>query len=201
MTETIMKNSIETFFKWKMTGKQSVEEKNKENLHVKKWGKVDVLYSFIGIYTIGIYVFYKNECKRTNYKIKTLDNTFFSTDYLANHYSKYPKLNKIIEDVGYIEVYDAVGNIIPVWPGANVDRGIYAHCFDIPEIYFGNMNYKWFEILCDMYPDASLKMVLNKDFVYGTKTFLDGMNEEKYVAYLEHVVDVISKRTIKLNSR
>ncbi len=196
----IIGKSIDAFFKWKVADKNSIEKINRDNKYVRKWNKIDVLYSFIGIYTIGIYTFYKEECRRTNYLIKTLDGGFFSKDYLANHYMDFPKLNKVIEDVGFIEVYDSVGNLIPVWPGANVDRGTRAYCFDIPEVYFGNMYYEWFKLLCNMYPDAHLEIIIDKAFVYDTKTFLDEMDEKKYVEYLEHIVNVIRKRTVSLNS-
>ncbi|SFU84344.1 hypothetical protein [Butyrivibrio sp. M55] len=113
-----MENSVKVFFDWKSNKKRkSVEEKNIDNKIVAKWDKLDVLYSFIGVYTIGIYVFYKQLCKRTAYQIKRLDNEFFSIDYLSNNYMSFPDLNEVIVKSEFISEYDSVGNVIPIWPG------------------------------------------------------------------------------------
>ena len=189
-----MKNTMSDFFAWK-SQKGSVEEKYINNPIIAKWDKLDTLYSFIGIYTIGIYVFYPEKCNRTDYQIrKKEDNKFFSTEYLSENYKKYSKLNKVIEDSGFISVYDSIGNVIPIWPGGNTDRGTRAQCFDIPEIYFCYKNPKWFDILCLNYPKANIHLIDVEEFTKDTKSFLDSMNEESYKMYLSHVVEVIRRR-------
>ena len=196
-----MENTVKEFFLWKTRNKETVEEKNKDNRYIASWEKLDVLYSFIGIYTIGIYVFYPEKCKKTDYMIKRNDKGYFSIKYLSENFESFPALNKAIEDSGFISVYDSVGNVIPIWPGGNIDRGKMAYCFDIPEIYFCNKHPRWFQILCDTYPEANLQLINNKDFNKDTKSFLDSMNEESYKKYLEHIVSVINRRTEVLQKR
>ena len=66
-----MVNTIENYFQWKTNPKEpSIEKKYENHMIISQWKKTDVLYSFIGIYQIGIYVFYPDKCKRTNYTIK-----------------------------------------------------------------------------------------------------------------------------------
>lgn len=36
-----------------------------------------------------------------------------------------------------IDKYETIGNVIPVWPGANVHRGQFG-CYDCPDIYFND---------------------------------------------------------------
>lgn len=190
-----MKNTVKDFFVWK-SKKESIEEK--DNPYKDKWQKMDVLYSFIGIYTIGIYVFYPKKCKRTNYQIRQKNGDFFSTEYLSKNYQCFPRLNKVIEASGFISVYDTLGNVIPIWPGGNVDRGTRAQCFDIPEIYFCYKYPIWFDVLCINYPEANIQLINDENFALDTKCFLDSMSEEKYEQYLRHIVSVIKQREIIL---
>ncbi len=191
-------DTVKAFFEWKNDkNRKTVEENNKNNSIVSKWDKLDVLYSFIGIYTIGIYVFYPKLCNRTDYQIRRGDNkkAFFSSNYLSNNYMNYPELNKVIEEFDFIKVYDTLGNVIPIWPGGNEDRGTRAQCFDIPEIYFCKKHPRWFKNLCNEYPEAKLQLIENERFILDTKEFLDNMNKDTYKEYLQHIVEVIRKRT------
>ena len=56
-----MENTIESYFQWKTNSKEpSIEKKYEKHKIISQWkktGRTDVLYSFIGIYQIGIYVF------------------------------------------------------------------------------------------------------------------------------------------------
>ena len=138
-----MDNSIDAIFKWKNSVKKSVEKTHEKDKYVSSWDKIDVMYSFIGIYQIGIYAFYPEKCKRTDYVIRCKEtNKYFSLKYLTelhndeSRYRAFSELNKVIEESGLIEIIDSVGNVIPVWPGGNTDRGTRAYCFDIPDIYF-----------------------------------------------------------------
>ena len=135
-----MNNSVEDFFK---SNQKNIENMFSENTEIMKWKNRDVLYSFIGIYQIGIYAFYPEKCKRTDYVIRCKEtNKYFSLKYLTelhndeSRYRAFSELNKVIEESGLIEIIDSVGNVIPVWPGGNTDRGTRAYCFDIPDIYF-----------------------------------------------------------------
>ena len=91
-----------------------------------------MLYSFIGIYQIGLFVFYPDKCKRTKYTIKDKTNQFLSTDYLKERFAQFKKLNEVIIDSQFIQHIDSVGNVIPIWPGGNIDRGARAYCLIFP---------------------------------------------------------------------
>ena len=52
-------NTVQDWFNWRTGIKRiSVEEQNANNEHVKEWVHKDVLYSFLGIYSIGLWVYY-----------------------------------------------------------------------------------------------------------------------------------------------
>lgn len=117
-----MENSIETFFKWKKDSSGiSVEDMcNKDNKIISQWERKDVLYSFIGIYQIGLFVFYPDEYIKTDYTIKTRTGDFFGLEYLimeekeVERFKKYEELNKMIEDSEFIQYIDTPGNVIPI---------------------------------------------------------------------------------------
>jgi hypothetical protein len=198
-----MNNKVESFFTWKCKPDESIEDKNKSNKIISKWEKTDVLYSFVGIYQIGIYVYNPDLCRRTNCVIKSKDSKsgYFDVKYLTEivdgkpRYQKFEELNKKIEESRFIEVIDSPGNIIPIWPGGNVDRGTKAYCFDIPDIYFHNCQ-RWFLALQLIYPNAYLTGIINNEFSKDTKSFLDEMceNKDKYERFLKHIVDIIENR-------
>lgn len=80
-----MENSVPVFFEWKTKKGKSVEDTCKDSYSfVAKWDRRDVLYSFIGIYQIGIYSFYPEECHRTDYKIMRKDGKYFDLKYLVS---------------------------------------------------------------------------------------------------------------------
>ncbi len=195
-----MKKSIENFFDWKTGKGNSVEKQHQYHKIVSQWERTDVLYSFIGIYQIGLFVFYPDKCKRTKYTIKDKTNQFLSTDYLKERFAQFKKLNEVIIDSQFIQHIDSVGNVIPIWPGGNVDRGARAYCFDIPDIYF-KRHEKWFLALQQLYPNSYLNGIIDSEFATDdTSIFLDSMNERRYLQFLEHIVAVIVNRTECLNN-
>lgn len=196
-----MENSVETFFKWKFdSSKKSVEDMyNMNNKIISQWEKTDVLYSFIGIYQIGLYTFYPDEYIRTDYTIKTKENNYFGLKYLiekensVERFKKYEELNKVIENSQFIQYIDSPGNVIPIWPGGNIDKGKNSYCFDIPDIYFKKYE-KWFLALKHIYPNSCLNGIINNEFSIDTKIFLNNMNKEYYHRFLIHIVDIIKTR-------
>ncbi|MCI8606813.1 MAG: hypothetical protein HFG72_08360 [Hungatella sp.] len=59
--EIYIENKVESFFQWKTNPKEkNIEEKYEKHKIIAQWEKKDVLYSFIGIYEIGICVFRPN---------------------------------------------------------------------------------------------------------------------------------------------
>ena len=196
-----MKKKVNSFFEWKKSKEKSIEEENcSSNSIISSWEKKDVLYSFIGLYQIGIYVYYPKACKRTNYTIKSSDGkTFMGLQYLTEiidgkpRFEQFDKLNKVIEKSHLLDVIHSSGNVIPIWPGGNIDKGTRAGCFDLPDIYFGYKYRDWFELLCMKYPLAHLEC-LNDDYAFDTKEFLDRMNKRTYKEFLDHAVAIINLR-------
>lgn len=200
-----MENTVKAFFEWKknVTKKNSVEMLNSNNSHISNWDNTDVLYSFIMIYQIGIYVFYPELCNRTNYSIKRREGGFFKTDYLLAEeggkprYMEYEKLNTAIEKTSFIEKYTLPGNVMPIWPGGNVDKGEKSYCFDIPDLYFYK-NRRWAYALQTVYIDSFLDEVIYSSYAMNTKKFLDYMNEDTYMDFLNHICKVIETRNKKM---
>ena len=190
-----MVNTIESYFQWKTNSKEpAIEKKYEKHKIISQWERTDVLYSFIGIYQIGIYVFYPDKCKRTDYTIEKDVGEYFSLDYLKEEFKKYEKLNKTIIDSKFIQYIDSLGNVTPIWPGGNTDKGKRSYCFDIPDIYFKRYE-KWFLAMKQLYPNSCLDGIIDNEFsTDNTKIFLDNMNQDTYPKFLKHVVEVITKR-------
>lgn len=195
-----MNNSVEDFFK---SNQKNIENMFSENTEIMKWKNRDVLYSFIGIYQIGIYAFYPSECKKTDYTIRIKDCSeykYFSTHYLTRmvmekkQFEVYEELNTVIEESRFIEVINSVGNVMPIWPGGNVDKGTKSYCFDIPDIYFYKYP-EWFKALTTIYPNAYLDDVIKSEFSIDTVAFLNRMNRTKFKEFLKHIVKIINTRT------
>ena len=195
-------DSVQKWFEWrnKAYKKDSVEEMFKHESNKLEWHYTDVLYSFLGIYTIGVWIYapehYVN-LRRTPYKIFDDKQNIYYFDYLNQHYSKYEKLNEQPELKNFIKKYFSIGNIIPIWPGGNSHRG-QSSCFDIPELYF-NMNRISAQVLERVYQNACLNEIVNNDMPNNTPDFLDSMNQEAYLNLLKSIVTNINRRenTIK----
>ena len=195
-----MENNIETFFNWKTGKGKTVEEQYQDHRIISQWEKTDVLYSFIGIYQIGIFAFHPDTCKRTKYTLRSITNEYFSTDYLKENFATYKDLNVAIMASQLIKYIDSVGNVIPIWPGGSSDRGTMAYCFDIPDIYFKRYE-KWFLAMRQLYPNSCLDGIIDSEFATDdTSRFLDSMDKGTYCAFLEHIIKVIADRTEYLNN-
>jgi len=201
-----LENSVKSFFEWKNSPPESLEDRYKNHKIISQWKNKDVLYSFLGIYQIGIYVCYPEECNKTDYVIKrrNVAKKYFDLDYLTEkdnvkqRFEKYDKLNEIIEHSRFIKYIDTPGNVIPIWPGGNVDKGTKAYCFDIPDIYF--TRYKsWFLAMQIIYPNSFLDGIINSDFSKETNIFLNDINKESYELFLTHIVKIIHKLNICLS--
>lgn len=49
-------------------------------------------------------------------------------------------------EISILPKYFDVGNVIPIWPGGNENKGKTKGCFDIQELYFAKY-YDWFKAL------------------------------------------------------
>lgn len=120
----------------------SIESKYEKEIKTLKWDYADVLFSFRGIYVIGLSIYYKNNfewrgkiLKPINPKPSNPDQQAYSRIFLKANYEKYGVLNELKELKEFIRVYNSIGNLIPIWPGGNIHRG-QNKCYDIPSIYF-----------------------------------------------------------------
>ena len=199
--------TVNYFFDWKVDKKRTpIEDLYPQNEIIMSWERRDVLYSFIGIYQIGLSIYYPNLFYRTDYQIKIKDtHQVFGVDYLIEkendkcRYQQYNKLNTVLEEKAFISIITEPGNIIPIWCGGNRDWRLWGYCFDIPDLYFGKWP-KWFEALCIIYPEAALSKIKNDTYSIGTVEFLKKVSDDKsYKAFIDHIVCIINDRTNQLN--
>lgn len=91
---------------------------------------------------------------------------------------------------------DNIGNIIPTWPGANINRGM-AHCYDIPNVYY-KRHAKFTKLVYgSIYRSVFIEEILEND-KYDTVEKLLKLKPEQYVKFLEYIVDVIINRNKQL---
>lgn len=164
------------------------------------WQYTDVLYSFLGIYVIGLYAFdkEKEENKRCFRRIDGGTTIFVGKEkqylYSRNIISKCiaenkkilndhdenekilncsKELNKLKELKDFLDVYCCIGNVIPIWPGGNESRGKFG-CYDLPEFYFFNDKViSWKNYLSIKYDNCFIdKIIEGKD---GLFRFKDGL--------------------------
>ena len=182
--------TVEDFYKWKLsaTESDSVENVNIEAASDLEWDRLDTLYSFQKIYQIGLQLpIYSEQLK----KARTEIGGNISNKETQFNLSKYMKeLNDGVKETGFISVYFQLGNVIPIWPGGNQDKGA---GYDFPETYF-HENMYWTEALLKKYANACFEEILdNKIDVDKIKK-----DEKDYFAYLTKRKDIIIHRTEKL---
>lgn len=205
--------TVKDWFDWRNKNGSSIEEQNSDNKYIKDWKYKDVLYSFLGIYTIGLWIYYPKEFERTPYTIRPIarkKSNKVSFDYLCPNdksegekykYIKYVELNNLEELKSFIKVYTCAGNVIPVWPGANIHRGM-GYCFDIPDIYFRNPDViEWTKTLMTINEKAYLDEIMESNYPSYTEKFLDRMskNKKEYKGFLKHCISIINNRNTKLS--
>ncbi|HEM5075620.1 TPA: hypothetical protein U1239_002130 [Streptococcus suis] len=193
---------------------KSVEDLLKKETEKLNWQYVDVLFSFKGIYSLGIKAFYPNlvgtvENGTILYPIfnKKLNSKqrLYSGTYLLEHFEEYKELNNLKELRDFIHIYETLGNLIPVWPGANSHRGVFG-VYDLADLYFydskieelGRLYYKNFHSENSVY-SISRFCFEKSNTPYKLQDFLS-MNREEYKRFLKHIVEVIKNRNSKLVS-
>lgn len=174
------------------------------------WGDYkDVLYSFLGIFTLGIYIFEKENGNKNRYSIGR-DNIIriagkrqrlYSRKYIIAHLDDFSDLVNTKEIRDFVRVYTTVGNIIPIWPGGNEFKGK-AGCYDIPDIFFcqyRNME----EVYVQHILHKSIEDVALTRFMSGSPYVSDIQNVfeydmEEYKKFVVHIVNEIETRTKEL---
>lgn len=195
--------------------KVSVEEKNKEITN-ELWGEVihdsqdneikwcytDVLYSFKSMYLLGIKAFYPKLVEVCGMTLRPANRTSkralaYSGEFLLSCVDRCGKLNDYVKLQEFIDVYEMIGNVIPVWPGANVHRGQFG-CYDCPDVYFNDPKIKDY---ANMYFEGKTgvliqggKSVIGGQFRGVTVADLVNLNKDGYERYINHALDVIKYR-------
>lgn len=130
--------SVEEFFH----KRETVEKYNVDKIIKLNWECPDVLFSFRGVYAIGVFIYYRQlfgDNVKTDIKVKdekgATRQRLYSDKFLSENYPQFSDVNDLPEIKGFLEHYYDIGNIIPTWPGANINRGM-AHCYDIPNVYY-----------------------------------------------------------------
>lgn len=228
MTEIKSIKSVEDWMSWRLDEDSiSVENYNKPFTDKLGWGeKTDVLYSFLSIYALGLLAFYPDKFYKKGAVIfsrkKKLQRAY-SGKYITGNYNNFSELNDFLESKGFIEHYFDIGNVIPIWPGGNVEKGT-IQIYDLPEIYFSKKdNALWTKILCKEFDNINLDLVLNTawlcsrkgeytnnpamfkfgsaeeflDSVCGENDILYSKNVRQYLysRFVERIVGIIERRT------
>ena len=217
-------NDVNDFLKWKngkkFTKIKSVEDLNSE--YVNKCGgsnRVDVLYSFLGIYAIGVYVYNKDKINMFKITNKTrvssknngkYDQVLASRKFLIELQDnndiqlEVKNLNEIMSP--FVKKYFKAGNIIPLWPGGNILKGNQNNGFmDIPELFFSRF-YDWYEVLKDdQYAfltefDNQLKKY-KKSTTKNLESFVNEIGSiESYNSYINNINLIIDIRTKEIEN-
>ena len=193
---------------------KSVEDLLKKETEKLNWQYVDVLFSFKGIYSLGIKAFYPNMVGTVqngtilypiiNKKLNSKQRLYSGT-YLLEHFEEFKELNNLDELHDFIDIYESLGNLIPVWPGANSHRGVFG-VYDLADLYFydskieelGRLYYKNFHSENSVY-SISRFCFEKSNTPYKLQDFLS-MNREEYKRFLKHIKKKKKNRNSKLVS-
>ncbi len=93
-----------------------------------EWDETDTLYSFLGIYVIGLKACYPNKFIRTNFQIRTVKGSNEYSKKVITNYKEFVDLNGLEELKNFIKNYLTIGNLISIWPGGNIHKGM-SQCF------------------------------------------------------------------------
>ena len=193
-------HTVEDFFNWRKSEKTSLEQMHKKKTTILSWDETDTLYSFLGIYTIGLKALHSDEFWSTKYQIRTeIDGksvNAYSYKFLKKNYKRYYDLNDLSELKAFLNCYLSIGNLIPIWPGGNVHRGAVANCFDLPDIYFHKYS-KMAKALTSVYENAFMEDILNSK--HNDLSYYFSMDIDEYKTFLKRIVEVINKRTEQIN--
>ena len=191
---------------------ETLEKKYKEKTKALGWGNfTDVLYSFLGIFALGVYILdSNNENKKYSVGndqviriIGTKGQRLYTNKYIQEHFSEFSELAGEEEIVKFAKVYDSIGNIIPIWPGGNEFKGK-SPCYDIPDIFFQEFM-PMEKLYVEQILKLNLKSVALTRFDIGSTPYVctvkDILNYEKndYLKFVQHVVDEIELRTKEID--
>lgn len=221
---------VEDMFRWKLTSRQcktyqieplkhlTVEQANAESIRDLKWdADVDVLYSFLLVYKLGLEI--KNNTRFQELKKefknqysnlgKSLNPNSTAFLYFCSQDKEYQELNQNPCMKTFLSLYFTIGNVIPIWPGGNEARGKLG-IYDIPELFF-NAYPKWTAELIRQYQNININEVVHYDPFFvcsGKERNVYTITELKrrmtaqnqiYYDYLAHRNAIIQKRNAAFN--
>ena len=177
--------------------RQKCLSRNRENRRVEKGGKERYGEEE------NIFIYYRQlfgDNVKTDIKVKdekgATRQRLYSDKFLSENYPQFSDVNDLPEIKGFLEHYYDIGNIIPTWPGANINRGM-AHCYDIPNVYY-KRHAKFTKLVYgSIYRSVFIEEILEND-KYDTVEKLLKLKPEQYVKFLEYIVDVIINRNKQL---
>lgn len=192
--------TVEGWLKWYFNKKEPPVEKQHRGLTDRlKWERTDVLYSFPGIYTIGLLAFHSREFYLVDggSQIRPYSSPkqlAYSRKFLRENYLKYGDLNELAELKEFLKRYGRIGNVCPIWPGGNTDRG-FSGVYDLPEFYFRKYP-RWTSFLISEYPGAHLEPAIDLENQETVQDFLKKMegNQNRYQKFLSRICGVIDER-------
>lgn len=109
--------SVEEFFH----KRETVEKYNVDKIIKLNWECPDVLFSFRGVYAIGVFIYYRQlfgDNVKTDIKVKdekgATRQRLYSDKFLSENYPQFSDVNDLPEIKGFLEHYYDIGNIIPM---------------------------------------------------------------------------------------
>lgn len=232
----IFPSNVVEMLEWRLkTSFSNIKSVEEENLkYTEIFGgssQADVLYSFLGIYALGVWVYNqdkidKNQVIKNRVKGCSSRQDFYSrrfqlaiqkvknvkgmddqrVDEIVNIGIDVSDLNKNQALKKFINNYFSVGNVIPIWPGGNELKGK-SGVFDIPELFFAKYR-EWYYMLLALTGNFAYLDKFNQDFncnfekYESLDKFLNSISSiEEYNKYLEHVNEIIDTRTNLINEK
>lgn len=209
---------------------QNVEEYNEKYYKILGWNdEVDVLYSIIALYALGLCAYYPEKYDVKQFRIfrqGTQQNRAYSAKHVEELYKSQEarKLNQNQYLREFAKISYKIGNVVPIWPGGNEDKGK-DDVFDLPDLYFKKHEF-WTKALENKYREnIFLEELLDSNWIVvehknrqeynssilgltSTPDFLKSLFDEKnsvewrialYNTFLERINYIIETRTKKLN--
>jgi hypothetical protein len=200
----------------------SLEKDYREETNKLGWGDyTDVLYSFLGVFVVGLKVYCGSdepanlkEILATEMQISAYQKEY-SWNFIrtfVKHYSEKDKDNKIkiaVDELknlkemeSFINVISSIGNVYPIWPGGNKDKGTGTNgCYDIPDIYLNkedirNYSKHFFNTFCT---NNFMENIIDGDYHTLTHDSILHFDRNKYRNFLIHIHDTICEREEKIN--
>ena len=189
--------SVEEFVRWKNEPGKTLETMLEDTTTALGWDETDTLYSFYGIYAIGLKAYYPKEfeCYKNNVTIMSKKGEkVYSNEFIRTNYDKFTKFNNSENLKEFLKNYLTIGNLIPIWPGGNVHKG--KSSYDLPEIYF-NLHIKMSQALIEVYKHSYMEDIIENKKRLNLHEMLN-YDIPQYEEFLSYVVSTINNRNVKI---